>query len=362
LVGFDPARYEKIIEDSNRWWNRELKRPLIQIRIGGADPGRPEPTEKRPLHQLTHDLSVPPETIIDSLDYSLSRIKYLGDAFPYTCINLGPGVMSAFMHEGRRPRVEEETVWFFPEREEEIAGIRFAYDGGHPLYRRLQEILGAANEYWNGRVQLAMTDLGGNLDMLIPFRPGERLLLDLYDHPEEVKRLTWEGHEIWWRYFEELNAIMHPPNPGYLSWLPIFSATPIVVQQCDFCYMISPAMFDEFVKPELAATAARLGHSWYHLDGIGSLPHLDSLLEIEELDGVQWVYGDGKPGVPHWIDVYRKIREAGKLLYLHASPAEFELVADALGSTENIFLRIDHWVWDGSESEAREFLAKYGAD
>jgi len=41
-----------------------------------------------------------------------------------------------------------------------------------------------------------MTDLGGNLDILSTFRPGTDLLLDLYDHPEDVKRLTGEAHTM----------------------------------------------------------------------------------------------------------------------------------------------------------------------
>ena len=48
--------------------------------------------------------------------------------------------------------------------------------------------------------------------------------------------------------------------------------------------LISPQMFDEFAKPELEATCERLPRAFYHLDGPGQLPHLDSLLEIENLN------------------------------------------------------------------------------
>ena len=360
-VDFAAERYEKIAEDSRRWWARELKRPLIQVRVRAAEPEGPAPDPERTIHEMTHDFDVAPERIIRKLDYGLSRLQYLGNAFPYTGINLGPGIVSAWMHDGVKAQVRDDTVWFFVEREEPIEDIHLSYNADHPLFRRLCELHRAANEYWEGRVQVSMTDLGGNLDLLIPFRPGEKLLFDLYDNPDEVKRLTWEAHQAWWRYFEELNNLMHPPAPGYLSWLPLFSDGPTYVLQCDFCYMISPDMFDEFVKPELTATAERLSHCIYHLDGVGALPHLDSLLSIEAIDAIQWVYGDGKPGVLHWLDVYKRIREAGKLLYLHASPAEFETVVEHLGSAEDIFLRIDDWVWQGEITEVKELMAKYGA-
>jgi len=62
-----------------------------------------------------------------------------------------------------------------------------------------------------------------------------------------------------------------------------------------------------------------------HLDGRGQLPHLDMILAMEGINGVQWVPGDGTPGfgaewVPgdgtpgldRWMDVYRRIFAAGK--------------------------------------------------
>ena len=58
-------------------------------------------------------------------------------------------------------------------------------------------------------------------------------------------------------------------------------------------------MFDES-KPELAASCRRLKNAFYHLDGLGQLPHLKSLLSIPELKGIQWVPGDGQPDVTEW--------------------------------------------------------------
>jgi len=360
-VDFPKERYEKILEDSRRWWAHELKRPLIQARIRSREADGDEPDPGLKIHEMMHDFNVEPERIIRKLDYGLAQLTYLGDAFPYTGFNEGPGVTAAWMNEGIKCEVREDTIWFHLEEEQPIEDIHLSYNGEHPLYRRLCDVHRVANEYWDGCVQVSMTDLGGNLDLLVPFRPGERLLFDLYDNPDEVKRLTWQAHEAWWRYFNELNQIMHPPAPGYLSWLPLLCHGPTYVLQCDFCYMISPDMFDEFVKPELTASAERLTHCIYHLDGVGALPHLDSLLSIDAIDAIQWVYGDGQPGVLHWLDVYKRIRDAGKLLYLHASPAEFERVVEHVGSAKDIFLRIDDWVWQGPRNEVDELMEKYGA-
>jgi 5-methyltetrahydrofolate--homocysteine methyltransferase len=47
------------------------------------------------------------------------------------------------------------------------------------------------------------------------------------------------------------------------------------------------------------------------MDGLGQLPHLDMLLAMERLNGVQWCPGDGAE-MDRWIDVYRRIFAAGK--------------------------------------------------
>ena len=64
--------------------------------------------------------------------------------------------------------------------------------------------------------------------------------------------------------------------------------------------------------------------SIYHLDGPGQIPHLDILLEIPELDGIQWVPGAGNPGTgsAEWFPMYRRIQEKGKLLILQGMAKE----------------------------------------
>jgi hypothetical protein len=59
---------------------------------------------------------------------------------------------------------------------------------------RSEEVDG--RERFQGVVQIGMPDLGGNLDILASFRPNEKLLLDLVDEPEEVKRLYNYGRAV----------------------------------------------------------------------------------------------------------------------------------------------------------------------
>jgi 5-methyltetrahydrofolate--homocysteine methyltransferase len=260
--------------------------------------------------------------------------------------------------------VDDNTVWFHPPQTVGIHDLHLRYDPHNRWLHRVKEIMRVAAERWRGNVQVSMTDLGGNLDIISSFLPGEQLLLDLYDNPEEVRRLGWAAHAMWWLYFDELDRTHRLANPGYTAWTPIFSEQPYYMLQCDFAYMIGPEMFDQFVKPELSATCRRLAHAFYHLDGVGQLPHLDSLLSIPDLKGIQWVPGDGQPDIGHWPEVYRRIRKAGKLVQIFAGQSKLgwrvlDVIAEQVGSAEGIVMIGGCDPRERTEVDA--FLKRHGA-
>jgi 5-methyltetrahydrofolate--homocysteine methyltransferase len=361
-IDFSAERWDKVRKTYKQWWAGELDRPIIPVELVGRDPGRPMPDVPLLSQKTCADLTIPVQDTIDRIDYELSTRVYLGDAFPFFNLDcFGPGIMTAFL--GARLDNSSGQVWFFPPNDLPITEIHFEYDPDNVWFGRIRDIYAAGMERWQGQVLMGMTDLGGNLDILSVFRPSEKLLLDLYDHPEEVKRLTWEAHELWHRFFDELNDILQPVNPGYSDWSGMYSDRPSYMLQSDFCYMISPSMFDEFVKPELEATCERLARRFYHLDGIGQLPHLDSLLAIENLGGVQWVPGDGKPDCAHWPEVYQKIHAAGKKIQVLGSFDVVDAVTEQIGTGGPIQAHVG-WNMHTSaeETEIRKRLAKYGIE
>ena len=362
-IDFSPERWNRVRRVYGQWWAGELERPLIAVTLRDCATDRSEPSLPACEFASFYDASVTAEAIVDRWDYELSTRRFLGDAFPQVWVNFGPGVVAAFA--GCELIAEEGTSWFAPASKHRLCELRFTFDPEAYWFRRIARIMRAAVERWEGRVQVGMTDLGGSLDILSSFRPGALLLLDVYDAPDEVERLTWEIHDTWWSYFEALNEVLQPVNPGYTAWTPIFSSDPYYILQCDFSYMISPEMFDRFVRPELAASCRRLDNVFYHLDGPGQLAHLDSLLSIPQLTGVQWIPGAGQPDESHWPDVYRRIHGAGKRIQLFGRESSrnyrvLDDVAGQIGSARGLLVLADA---DGSEEDAvHRYLEQYGCD
>ena len=335
-IAFTPGQWNQTMETYAAWWENRLDRPVIPVWLANRDPGRPQPAAPVLSQATCADLSIPAEALIDRLDYELSRMTFLGDAYPMVRLDsFGPGLAAAFL--GARLDNSTGRVWFHPDKVVPVSELQFCYNPDNPWLERIRAICRAGLDRWGDQVLMSLPDLGGTLDVLSTFRPGERLLLDLVDEPEAVVRLNWEIHELWHRFFGELSGLLHQgPSRGWTDWSGTFCAHPAYILQCDMSYMISPAMFETFVKPELAASARRLGHAVYHLDGIGQLAHLDPILKIDEIHAIQWVPGDGKPPQDHWLDVYRKIHAAGKAKLVYCGIAGMENIARELGTAKGL--------------------------
>lgn len=355
---FDAKRWDSIKDTYGKWWAGTLERPLLQVMLKKEASKGKEPDIPLLSQANCNDLSIPASRIVDRIEYELSQYEYLGDAFPYFSMDcFGPGIVAAFL--GAKLDNTSGRVWFHPKELLPIEEIHFEYDPENIWLNRIKEIFKEAMSRWQGRILMGMPDLGGTMDVLSTFRPSENLLLDLYDSPEEVTRLIWEIHVLWHRYFQELNDILLPSNPGYTNWSSVYCNKPFYILQSDFAYMISPGMFDEFIRPELAASCQKLSHSIYHLDGVGQLAHLDLLLSIKELDAVQWVPGDGKPDLSQWPEVFKKISAADKGLVLYGGFDCLDTIIDQVGKQKGILymnLRDDI----SRESQYRKALEKYG--
>ncbi|MDR3709322.1 MAG: hypothetical protein P4L33_13560 [Capsulimonadaceae bacterium] len=348
-IDFGPERWDRLRRVTDLWWSDELDRPTISCTIANRDPGRPMPDAPILSQENCTDLAIPVEDLVDRMDWEMSRLTYLGDAYPIvnmTCF--GPGVAAAY--GGAILDNSTGRVWFHPPcPDAPIQDIHIDYQPGNVWLERLKEFCAAAMDRWQGQVLVGMTDLGGNLDIVQSFVSAERLLLELYDNPDEVHRLLWEAHDLWHWVYREIHEALQPANPGYSDWSGIFSTRPSYILQCDFSYMIGPDAFKTFVAPELAATCKRLDRSIYHLDGAGQIPHIEHLAQIPELGGIQWVPGDGNPPVECWPDVNRKIGETGKKLWSWGSMDAFDKIAGQFGRRSGIHYGL-WYPWDGVES------------
>jgi 5-methyltetrahydrofolate--homocysteine methyltransferase len=344
---FNPAAKERVKEAHRAWWAGTLGRPLVQVRLQTEDPWPDGVPSYRPF-TASYSPALEADSIVLSWRAHLEDQVFLGDGFPHIWPNFGPGVAAAFL--GARLEADEHTVWFHPEQPVEIGALSFAYDPDNRWLTRVRDIVRTADAQLDPCVTIGHTDLGGAMDILSTFRPGTGLPLDLIDAPDRVDTLEGELLELWWSYYREF-AACGAARRGYSCWTPLLSETPYYMLQSDFSYMIGPDMFGKFVRPRLVESCVRLENAFYHLDGVGQLPHLDPLLSIERLRGVQWIPGDGHPPFFAWPEVYARILAAGKRSQVFGDLDTLRAFADRIDGFEKIA-----FVLEIPASEEREAL------
>lgn len=356
VIHFNPDRWEKIRETYDLWWKRRLERPLLKIIVEDGFPARSvKPLAPFLTQGNCDDFRYSPDELVESMDYVLSQYEFLGDAFPMINFDMfGPGVLAAFC--GAQMDNSTGRVWFFPGEEKELEDIHVVYNPENKWVKRIKSIYEAGHRRWQGQVLMGMPDLGGILDIAAVFRGSENLLYDLYDDPDEVKRLCSEIETAWMEAYRDLNRTLQPMNPGYSDWLGLYSEKESYVLQSDFSYMISESMFEEFAFPSLKRACSWLENPSYHLDGIGEIKHLDRLLTLENLKAVQWVPGAGQPAAPNWISIYEKIQEAGKGIKIEGDFEDFEKVYTRVSRG----LCLHQTVTSEQRRKALELLRYYG--
>lgn len=329
------------------WARSALDRPALQVT---APRRKPIPGPEHP--PVPDDLVrrwTDPEYVVSATDYWFRHTYFGGEAIPSHFVNLGPGIMATYI--GSEPTFHPGTVWFGP--------VNYNYD--RPLqmdennrwWQVTLRLTRISSEFFEGKGMTAITDLGGGSDILASLRTTEGLLLDMVENPAPIRAAMLEIAGIWMDCYRRLFAITSAHFEGSVQWLGVWAPGKMYNIQSDFCCMVSPRMFEEFIAPELETLCAFLDYSLYHLDGPGAIHHLDRILAIPDLDGIQWTPGDGSPPVTEWIPMLKKIQKAGKCLHLHGSPAHAERVLRAL-KPEGLMYR----TWCSSQDEAEELIRK----
>lgn len=310
-------------ERFNAWWNRSsIDRPMMQItaRRDDADLAS-EPVEKGNPERFHLDPGFRDQYARWLLDNTL----FLAEAFPNVNINIGPGSLAVYL--GSDPIFEPSTVWYSETIDDLDAPPPLTFDPDNPWLKRHLDITRQLNELSQGEYRNNIPDIIENIDILAALRGPQQLCMDLLDAPEMVKELIKRIDDAYFPTYDAFHELIKDEDgassyTAFQIWGPGRTAK----TQCDFSAMISPNQFREFVQPSLRWQCEILDHSLYHLDGPDAIRHLDAILEVEELDALQWTAGAGQApsSAPKWDFIHDKVKAAGKCLWIHIGGDSFE--------------------------------------
>lgn len=271
--------------------------------------------------------------VVDSAVESMSHQIYVGDSFPIFWANIGPEITATLL--GCELDFSANSSWSRPivETAEDWAKIATRpANFANPYWQAMEQMTQYALDVCGGRYIVGLTDLHGAYDILAALRDPQMLCMDLLDTPELVGPAGIQAAKVLVESFERQSAMLAKAGMGYTCWTPLYFDEPYYVPSCDFWCMVSSELTKDLILPTVVAEIAPLKRSIFHLDGPQALRYLDLLLEMPNLDAVQWVFGDGHGPAARWIDVYKRIRAAGKSVQVMAeSPADALTVLHEIG-------------------------------
>ncbi|MBI4551372.1 MAG: hypothetical protein HY710_03840 [Candidatus Latescibacteria bacterium] len=312
--------WPQAVERFQAWWAGDIiDRVALQVTAPKAG-YQPRPVPPPPTLEARWT-SV--DYVIEAAEERMRATFYGGEAFPIFFPSLGPDVFSAYL--GCESIFAPDTIWVKPNITDWDNPPPLTLDPSNRWWRLTLEMIERALERAPGRYFVGLTDLHGGMDALSAMRGREQLCVDLIDCPEKIK-VAMEDFitPLWFDIYEAMHQPIQEKMTGSTSWFPVWSPGRWYPTSCDFAALVSPAMFDDFILPDIVAEVEWLDHSLYHLDGPDAIVHLDSLLNIPRLGGIQWVPGARYSSMLPWLPLLKRIQRAGKLLHLSVNPYEIE--------------------------------------
>jgi hypothetical protein len=319
------------------WWNG--KGIVLSMWEHLPKDGRPhaevaEPKAARDLQQFWLD----PQWRAENLHYQLSRSSFKADILPVANTQLGPGSLALMM--GAEPEGGADTIWIRENRGKEMT-LRFGED--HPGWILHRDLLKACKDKANGHYYVGCPDLVEGLDVLASIRGTTEVLMDMILQPEELEAQLRQVNEVYFQVFDRIYEIIREGDEMAFCYFSIWGPGKVSKLQSDISTMISEDDFRRFVQPFIREQCQKIGYTLYHLDGVGAQRHLEALLEIEELNAIQWTPGVGEPqgGDPCWYDLYRRILAGGKSVMANwVTPGEMEPLLDQVGN-QGLHINVD---------------------
>jgi len=327
------------------WEGRHLGRPCMTITAPSGS-NYPEPRAATP-----EEYWLDPDYLARLAIARVENTHWGGEAIP-SILLMGGWVICY----GAIPHFEWNTIWHEPLTVDWDNPPTFELNWDDPWLKRYEAVYQASLDIagWDDFMVGRPCILPAN-DILVAIISNDEFLPGLYEHPEWMRQailtLSRCQTEVI-KHFQAMAEKTHAFPQGNPQWMTFWAPEPYMSTQSDVSCMLSPAMFDEFIVPDLDEMGNAFGSMWYHLDGARARQHLPSLLSLPYMRVIQFIpEPDFPPNGEDWLELYKEIQAGGKAVHISVAPDRIEPLVRQL---DPALLIIDTWA--GSSAEADEML------
>ena len=217
---------------------------------------------------------------------------------------------------GSKVQIGEESVWAEEGGFEYTRLDRIDYSRSNPWRLKYLEFVAALKGRYGDRYPVGQPILRGVSDMIAALRGASRMVLDLYDHPEDFERLARLCVDLIIGLVREQQAISGSFAGGHIvEQLSLWAPGPILRMQEDASALFSPDLYTRCLQKEDERQALAFPYSVIHLH-TSSLFLLDRILRIEPLTCIQFNKDTGDVKSSEMLPFLKKVQPRGKTLLI----------------------------------------------
>lgn len=326
------TNWEETRRHFESWWNHD---GLVFGAWGTGLPG--EMVHDEVEEPITPESAKARQTdanfIARNIRFRMAHRSWPGDILPAAWPHGGTLPLATYL--GAKPRYAPGNIWYESCMEDLDSHPPLRFDPGHPECRQLERIVCETVKTAQGNYFVGMPALLGGLDVLAELRGTAEMLIDMIENAEGVHRRLREIQDAYTVAFDRMYDLIKLDDGSMcFGYFMLWGEGKVGLCQCDTAAMFSPEMFGEYVIPYLREQCTFLDRSMFHIDGSQCLIHLEQLLEIEELDAIEYTPDPKVPGGgnPAWYGLYRRILDAGKSVWVaNLRKPEVRPLLDAIG-------------------------------
>ncbi|MBN1558523.1 MAG: hypothetical protein JW951_10315 [Lentisphaerae bacterium] len=300
------------------WWDgAETDRPIVLS---------PVLTAPRPWHPPAADAAETARRSADPAFYVAWRRHHLeecvfpAESAPSTWSNYGNGLGLVAAVAGASIRYAPGTAWIDEIPDLYVRRELPRFDPQHPAVRFAEAMLRAFDAAFGRDAVLGGEHLLDPVTTLSMMRGPANLCIDLIEQPDAAARWIRALGDIFLGIKARLREVRGElGRPDDFHPIGMWAAGTIEALQCDFSTMLSPAMFREFVMPEVEREAEAVDYPLWHLDGTDEFRHLADICSVRRIRAVQWVDEQKGRDPNTFLDQWKQVRAARKSLVIQTT-------------------------------------------
>ena len=194
---------------------------------------------------------------------------------------------------------------------------RVGFDPNHPWLLKLIECTTVLREHATGRYPISAPILRGISDIATALLGPQRLVLEFYDHPQELQQLFVRCTEIWQGVGQALVEAFGRFQGGQCSgrrrmWTP----GTCMLYQDDAAAVLSPAFYREAIVPHEHEILKQYTRTMIHTHSGTLRIMIDGLLSLQSLDAIEVQFDPSGPSLPELLGYLKRIQHHKSLLII----------------------------------------------